>query len=218
MIIMIKSHLVNVDARGKYLGKCNKQHSEGSCERQRSSSLRKPANAASIAGASHRASAHAKPPATAAPAVARDEPASHAFGMQRSSRVRDVEVSEDERTDFRERLYTSPSALSHTNSESISSIRRRIGAFFASPNCLQVPIVASNSTETASISGPTTQKLRRQCDPREMQMACRALVTHVLRVEPALEPTFALSVTSITICSDIVRAFSRMEEDYSLLL
>ena len=151
-------------------------------------------------------SAHAKLPASTESVsnervsnevtAAREDSGSYFSGTQQSLHTCDKEESEDERPEVRERSLTAQLTSHSSNNRLIAAI----------PKCSHISAAAADATKTVrdSYSGPTSQKLQKQCDLRELQIAFRALVTHVVRIEPALEPTFSLKVTTISTCANIV--------------
>lgn len=103
-----------------------------------------------------------------------------------------------------------------SNSESISTITRQMGdAVLATHDSWRAPAIAAVAVESASNSGsgsgPTAQKIRKLRDPRDSQQVFRALVKHVVLVEPSTDPAFAQNVTSITVCTPIVCHLENIE-------
>lgn len=109
LVNAVNIYLVNIDERGKYLGKIGARSS--SFNDERSKSHMRSASSASGGGASRRSSAHSKMSASAERVssyvtAARDESGSHSSKRQEISRTRDEEESKDERPEFRERSLT----------------------------------------------------------------------------------------------------------------
>ena len=134
---------------------------------------------------------------------------------------------------FRDRSFTSPSLYAHASSSSRTdtstsdAARPHSSAIAQSVSSVHTTIGGATRASAQLQADPPEQKLRKPINPRDLQEASRALVRHVLRVECLEASPHALHVCSIASCgphvliilvTSIKRYYKRLEQLRNIIL
>lgn len=209
---------VHIDARGKYIGKCDAErtaYGNGSVMARatvkssaESTSSFSPESAPLEPSAAASASASAL--ASAGTQTPRPESDWRANGHQHSTNTFSSAAAAEPLNGAIASGFTGSTSSSVARAGDSDAVRNRLHfdvAGNAPPSSLHHRTIGGDTLSQSHFDA-SAQKLRKLPDPRELQEASRTLVTHVLRVERSREPPFTLQVSTIISCDPYVRIYT----------